>query len=413
MKTAHDKEAFLHASTTYLDELNRASNFDEMLSLWRKTSIPYSMDGLDPYSLEYKEEVKSLYTKLTNCDYSPNNELTSTKQSQEDFEIGFPWISGNLGIVAEEMAKPVQILHTLHASGKAGARIIEFGAGWGNLALPLARARQDVTIVDIDEGFINRILRKAEQEGLKISSYCGDFVEIAKSVTERFDVVIFQSSFHHCVDFMELLRVIKSQLLADDGMIIFASEPISNDIQFPWGLRYDGESLWAIMCNKWLELGFNHDFFSEMLISTGFFFERVPGIAGFVGEAWKASRSEIALDFAKWVLPSWCDHTFHSPDPGGAGRFCAEQSILPGLKRSTGKAYELTFVNYGTQPLALKVRGERKESLVVGPGRTEIVRIPVGPEALHIDSQTFVPDRQCGNGDMRTLGVNLLSVRLS
>lgn len=411
--TTKNTDDFINSSMKYLEELKRASNFDEMLSLWRKTSIPYSMGGGDdPYSPTYKEEVKRLYKNLTKSDYSSNNELTSNKQSEQEFEIGFPWISGNLRIVAEELAKPVQIIQALHVSGKSGARILEFGAGWGNLALPLARARQNVTIVDIDEGFIKRILRKAQGEGLNILSYCGDFVDVANSIHDRFDVVIFQSSFHHCFDFIELLTTIKKAVLADDGFILFASEPISSDITFPWGLRYDGESLWAIMCNKWLELGFDHDFFSEMLLNTGFFFEKVPGIEGYVGEAWKASRCELPLSFDKWELPSHYDATFHLGDTGIDGRFSKGRSLLPGLRGLKGNSYELTLVNYGTKSLTIRIDGEQSETLVIPPECEEIANVPVGHEPVSIISDTFVPDEQCGNGDTRKLAVNIKSVRL-
>lgn len=412
MQNVETKDQFINSSLAYLEKLKRASNFDQMLELWRDTSLPYSMDSTDPYSPQYKEEVKSVYKSLTASDYDANNELTSNKQSEEDFEIGFPWISGNLRVCAEELAKPVQILQTLHLSGKSGTRIIEFGCGWGNLALPLARARQNVSVVDIDEGFINRLVRKAEQEGLSIASHCGDFVDVATSLNQRFGVVIFQSSFHHCLDFVALLRAIKSNLLEKDGIIIFASEPISRDVKFPWGLRYDGESLWAIMCNKWLELGFNYDFFSEMLINVGLFFEKVPGISGYVGEAWKASRSEIAIDFDKWALPAAYDETFYPADLGTTGRFCTQQSLLPGLRDSPRKTYELNFINYGTEALRISLSGETKEKTVIPPGSTEIMHVRVGTKPVSITSETFIPNDQCGNGDTRVLGANLQNVRL-
>jgi 2-polyprenyl-3-methyl-5-hydroxy-6-metoxy-1,4-benzoquinol methylase len=411
MPPAH-KDEFLRSSELYLDELKKASSFDEMLSLWRKTSIPYSMAVGDPYSEHYKNEVKQLYKNLTRSEYHPNNEMTSNKQSEREFEIGFPWISGNLAVVAEELAKPVQILQTLHLAGKSGSRIIEFGAGWGNLALPLARAQQDVSVVDIDQGFIDRILRKAEKEGLRISSYCGDFVEVASSLNDKFDVVIFQSSFHHCLDFKELLAAIRRCVLANDGIILFASEPIYSDIEFPWGLRYDGESLWAIMCNKWLELGFDHDFFSEFLFNGGFFFEKVPGIAGYVGEAWKASRRELSLDFKRWELPSDFDKTFHVADSEVPGRFCTSESLLPGLRHPEGEIYELAFTNYGSEGLALEIIGQSCQAAFIRPNCSELLTIKPSRDPVVIKSETFIPDLQCRNGDSRALGVSLDAVRV-
>jgi 2-polyprenyl-3-methyl-5-hydroxy-6-metoxy-1,4-benzoquinol methylase len=407
------KDEFIISSREYLEKLKEASNFDEMLRLWRATSIPYKMDSCDPYSPQYRDEVKEIYKQLTHSDYAAKNEWTSDKQSEQEFDVGYPWVSNNLRVVAEELAKPVQIFQALHLSGKSGSRIIEFGAGWGNLALPLARARLNVTVVDIDEGFIGRLHRKAEREGLSISSYCGDFLEAAQSLENKFDVVIFQSSFHHCLDFKEILETINSRLLEPEGVIIFSSEPISNEINFPWGLRYDGESLWAIMCNKWLELGFNFNFFVEMLLNCGFFIQGLPGIAGYIGEAWQATRAEFALDFDKVILPSACDQTFHPADAGFAGRFCTNNSKLPGLNDQCGKLYELVFTNYGTRALDISVEGVDTKQIVIDPGATETARVKVGNAPIFIHSETFVPDEQSGNGDVRVLGASLQRIRLS
>ncbi len=54
-------------------------------------------------------------------------------------------------------------------------------------------------------------------------------------------------------------------LLNEGGKIIFAAEPITDDFPIPWGLRLDGESLWAIRNFGWCELGFQESYFRELM----------------------------------------------------------------------------------------------------------------------------------------------------
>ena len=167
-------------------------------------------------------------------------------------------------------------------------------------------------------------------------------------------MAIFQSSFHHCLDFHQLLKQIRQNVLEEDGVIMFVSEPISDDLGFPWGLRYDGESLWAIMCNTWLELGFDFNFFSLLLARCGFFLTRIAAVGGFIGEGWLASRGENGIDLNRWALSSEFDQTFHPLD-GYEGRFCRSVSVLPPLIDGELQNYELTFINHGLKRTEFQV----------------------------------------------------------
>jgi len=61
-----------------------------------------------------------------------------------------------------------------------------------------------------------------------------------------------------------------------------------DDLAFPWGLRYDGESIWAITCNKWLELGFSKSFFMSVFSGIGMSIDELPDESGFLGSSWIA-----------------------------------------------------------------------------------------------------------------------------
>jgi SAM-dependent methyltransferase len=89
-----------------------------------------------------------------------------------------------------------------------------------------------------------------------------------ETVSELFDSIIFFGCFHHCSDHLRLLKSMHSALNCD-GHVYFGQEPFQPDFPLPWGLRMDGESLWAIRRNGWLELGFRTDYFRRALRRTG------------------------------------------------------------------------------------------------------------------------------------------------
>lgn len=69
-----------------------------------------------------------------------------------------------------------------------------------------------------------------------------------------------------------------------------AAEPIVDNFPLPWGLRIDGQSLWAIRRNGWLELGFNSRYFRDLLNRHGWLSERRTGSDGSLSSLWLAQR---------------------------------------------------------------------------------------------------------------------------
>ena len=408
-------EEFIRRAKDFKSTLTTARDFDEMRSLWMGTNLAYHLESKDPFSSEYRSEVMEIYSILTEADYSPLNELTSTKQSSEQFEIGFPWVSRNLEIISSEIAKVIQAMRALQSRKLSGGKLIEFGAGWGNLALPLARAGQTMSAVDIDEGFLTRIQRFAAKENLNVECFLGDFLDVSRSLNERFDGVIFQSSFHHCLNFMELLDSLRDRVLTESGCIIFISEPITRNLPFPWGLRYDGESLWAIMCNKWLELGFDAAFFRDLMLKKGYLLSMIDPIPTVIGEGWIAGRGPAGIPFEQWSFAEHHSQTFHASDGvAGYGRFCREESTLPGLQASVFSNYDIVFQNFHVCEIGCTVStANGKLRVRIPPGATESIRVNADCDSISIQSDTYVPDKTVGNGDTRSLGPAIKTLSLA
>jgi 2-polyprenyl-3-methyl-5-hydroxy-6-metoxy-1,4-benzoquinol methylase len=412
-----DLDYFYDAALRFKIALNDSKSFNEIRKLWLDTSIPYSMGGLSPYSEEYLNIQLEIYRRLTGMDYSVSQELTSSKQSALQFERGYPWTSNNLEIVGSHLAKVAQALTALGSLnlGKEVLEVIEFGSGWGNLAIPIAKTGHHITCVDIDQGFLNRLVAIAAKESCELSIVNMDFIEAARTINNnRYDCVIFQSSFHHCIDFEELLSLIKKNLLNGGGVICFFAEPVHKDYVIPWGLRFDGESLWAIMCNSWMELGFSHEFFSTLLFRHGFFLTGLPGMGGMVGEGYVAVQCENGINFKNWDLPERYRCTWHIDDKQEGICFSKSCSVIPGLSNTKLliKIYDVTIRNYSPVSLNVQVKmGDSSISIILMAGEVATLRLQANCDEVIFEVQTYIPNDLIKNGDTRELGFAIISVR--
>ncbi|SCK31571.1 2-polyprenyl-3-methyl-5-hydroxy-6-metoxy-1,4-benzoquinol methylase [Variovorax sp. HW608] len=240
---------------------------------------------LDPFCDAYLAEQMKLYKRIAGKDYSFLNEV-STFDVEAAVRRPFPFITQNAEVTGNQLLAIGSLLRRLDVP--VGGRILEFGPGWGNTTLAMAMCGFSVTAVDIEKNFCELIQRRAEQHSVSIEVVHGDFMW-AESVEEPYDAAVFFECFHHCADHMRLLRALGSAV-KPEGAIYFAGEPIDTSFPMPWGLRMDGESLWAIRKNGWLELGFRDDYFSRALRSLGW--DAIKHASGdhFGANVWEAKR---------------------------------------------------------------------------------------------------------------------------
>lgn len=111
------------------------------------------------------------------------------------------------------------------------------------------------------------IRARARQLALDIEVIEGEFF-LAETVPRPYDAVLFFECFHHCDDHMRLLRALH-RAVVPGGRVYLAAEPISAGFGQPWGVRLDGEALWAARNFGWLELGFEEGYFRGALQATG------------------------------------------------------------------------------------------------------------------------------------------------
>jgi SAM-dependent methyltransferase len=230
--------------------------------------FPYKV-VTDPNSDEYRAQQFKLYEWLHGRPYSNTHEV-SEFDVDKAADVPFPFYTKSPNTVGNQLIAIGNLIRTMNLQPKA--KILEFGPGWGNTTIWLAKMGYAVTAVDIEANFINLIRKRASRSHLKINAIEGDF-SLIKKIEGKFDAILFFECFHHCSNHQDLVASFQ-RAISPGGKIIFGAEPIDDGFHLPWGLRLDGESLLAIRKFGWLELGFQERYFRSLLSKYGWVVEK-------------------------------------------------------------------------------------------------------------------------------------------
>ena len=228
----------------------------------------------DPFSDAYREWTWELYRRIS------GREGYDTAHESSPFDLAaavvrpFPYQSGSLAMVGRDLVARGHVLDCL-AQGEplvpdGVRRVVEFGPGWGNLTRDLVATGLDVTAVELDEKFCRLIAHRCEGGPGAITMVQGDMLAFSRE--RRFDAAVFFESFHHCSDHLVMLRRLHD-IVRPGGAVLFAAEPVQR-LDYPWGPRLDGLSVWSSRTHGWLELGFDIKYFDRALARTGWVGER-------------------------------------------------------------------------------------------------------------------------------------------
>ena len=252
-----------------LDEAGRISD-DELRRGFTKFRMDLQLDlPPDPYSPEYRARIFELYEWLHGTPYAPANEVS-------EFDVvaaadrPFPYATQSAHTVGDQLIAMGYLIKVMDLAPQS--KVLELGAGWGNTTLALAQMGHEVTAIDIESNFVKLIEMRADRANAPIRVLHGDF-SLIDTLDEQFDGVLFFECFHHAADHLGLLASL-DRVVAPGGRVIFAAEPIMDSQPYPWCLRLDGQSLWAIRTNGWFELGFQESYFRATLKRFGWSCER-------------------------------------------------------------------------------------------------------------------------------------------
>ena len=229
----------------------------------------------DPFSDAYRTWTWDLYRRISGRDAYDTAHEASPFDLERALTRPYPYESGSLRLVGRDLVARGHALDTLSkalpAAGGSPPRVVEFGAGWGNLTADLVATGLDVTVVELDPKFCVLIAARCADGPGRLTVHEGDMLGFATD--EPFDAAVFYESFHHCADHLALLGRLH-HIVRPGGVVLFAAEPVQR-LGYPWGPRLDGLSVWSSRTHGWLELGFDARYFDAALARTGWMGRRV------------------------------------------------------------------------------------------------------------------------------------------
>jgi 2-polyprenyl-3-methyl-5-hydroxy-6-metoxy-1,4-benzoquinol methylase len=245
---------------------------DELRRVFRtyRYNFDYSCTPADPWSPEYRDFQFACYEKIAGKKYSIANEFSNFLDVQKFVVTPFPFYTQSYRTVSEQLIMIGLVMSAMKLP--PGAKILEFGAGWGNTAVNLARMGYKVTVVDLEQRFLDIVKGRSSGFEENLETVQGDF-SVIDELPGKYDAILFKECFHHCADHQRFVASFSSRL-SENGIVCFAGEPVYPEFPVPWGVQFDGESVWAIRNFGWLELGFKESYFVEMLEENKFHVEK-------------------------------------------------------------------------------------------------------------------------------------------
>ena len=237
--------------------------------------------GLDPWSDAYAAQQHRLWALIAGVDraYAVDSDEQDMGWEQAD-PIRLPGFYQRRDALAIASAAD-QVLATgmllKHCGLQAGDWALEYGPGFGQTALALARLGVRVDTVDISARFCEFVRQQGEHFQVALHAHQGPF-GINPRPGQKYQLIWFYESFHHCVDFMSVVPQLRLHL-AEGGRVILGGEPIVEQeyaaVPYPWGVRLHSEVAAVMRQTRWFELGFSEAFLYELFGHAGFSGRRI------------------------------------------------------------------------------------------------------------------------------------------
>lgn len=242
--------------------------------------LPPEFDiGLNPLSDAYHEQQLQLWSVITQRDeYKPEIDEDTPEIAHAD-AIDRPafYAQGDTYVAGDHL---MALGHILRQSAlKSGQRALEYGAGFGQIALAFARSGIQVDTVDINKSFSDAVNKAGAHHNAPLTAHVGAFGFNPAGQDEAYDLIYFYESFHHCFDFKQVIPML-FKMLKPGGKVFLAGEPIAKGpeswMPYPWGIRLDGENVSVMRQRGWMELGFQEEFLVSIFEANGFVFKKYP-----------------------------------------------------------------------------------------------------------------------------------------
>jgi SAM-dependent methyltransferase len=268
---------------------------------------------LDPWSAEYRAQQERLWQLIAGVDRPYRAELDESEVYGENIDaVRQPafYMRRDVEAIASASDHVLACGMVLKHSGlQAGDLALEYGAGFGQTAVALARLGVQVDTVDISQAFCRWVQEQADFFRVPLRAHHGSFGHHPRP-GQRYKLIWFYESFHHCWDFERVVPQL-AEMLTDGGRVILAGEPVFEQpnpaVPYPWGVRLHSEVAAVMRRTRWMELGFTEAFLYELFARSGFSGRRVdcePSVFGRLYVFERPPRPRPAAAERRWDLAS-------------------------------------------------------------------------------------------------------------
>jgi SAM-dependent methyltransferase len=253
--------------------------------------------GLDPWGPAYRAQQHRLWRLITGIDEPYSPELHERESGWVGVDAirrpGFFQRRDPQAVTSAADHFFATSMLLKHGGLRPGDRALEYGAGFGQSALALARLGVHVDTVDISPTFCEFIRQQAEFFQVPLVPHQGPF-GLHPRPGARYQLIWFYESFHHCEDFMAVVPQL-SGMLAPGGCVILGGEPIVKKpyeaVPYPWGIRLHSEVAVVMRKTGWFELGFTQQFLLRFFSKYGFLGEHIECTPSLFGDLYRFSQS--------------------------------------------------------------------------------------------------------------------------
>lgn len=296
-----------------------------------------------------------------------------------------------------------------HSGLRAGMWALEYGAGFGQTALAFSRMGVNVDTVDISSTFCGYVKEQAEFFNVNLTPFKSLFGENPRG-DQKYDLIWFYESFHHCVDFKTVVPKLKNYL-TPTGKILLAGEPIAKReywaVPYPWGIRLQSDVVAVIRNLHWFELGFSEEFITNFFISNGYIAEYIDCPVSIYGQIYSFAPRRQRVGLGKHWISSVDEEGWHAPEQDG--RWTRGAASLALDQTESFDAIEVTATNHHPKTHPVHVEYSGKTTIVQFlPGETKTFRIEakIKSPKIQFACETVIPGGPgLASNDTRDLGI--------